>query len=378
MHIFQSILNPASDLQAALSDLAAHQPHLVLAYGAPAFFADAGLADALRAQLPEAIHAGCSGAAAIVGKSVDEDCCVLTAVRFDTASTSAASTELDSMPDSFDAGVRLGRQFAPDGLRAVLLFAPGLAINGSALIAGLASVLGPEVGISGGLASDGVDFARTWTLGPGGAQQRQVVGVGLYGTSLTLGYGSYGGWTPFGPARKVTRSEGNVLYELDGKRALDLYKLYLGPYAEELPGSGLLFPFEMLGAGHQPSGVFRTILGVNEESGSLTLAGDIDPDGYLRLMHATTDKLIDGAEVAARNANATRPGPTLALLVSCIGRRLVMGDRVDEEVEAVARIAGRGATLAGFYANGEIGAAASGHCAYLHNQTMTVTILGED
>ena len=178
-------------------------------------------------------------------------------------------------------------------------------------------------------------------------------------------------WTSAGLA-------GFICLGADGKRALDLYKLYLGPYAEELPGSGLLFPFEMLGSRHQPSGVFRTILGVNEDNGSLTLAGDIDPEGYLRLMHATTDKLIDGAEVAARNANVTRPGQTLALLVSCIGRRLVMGERVDEEVEAVARIAGRGATLTGFYANGEIGAAASGHCAYLHNQTMTVTMLGEN
>ncbi|MDP1153786.1 FIST C-terminal domain-containing protein, partial [Klebsiella pneumoniae] len=82
-----------------------------------------------------------------------------------------------------------------------------------------------------------------------------------------------------------TRSSHNVLYELDGEPALDIYKRYLGDHARELPGSGLLFPFAMLGDDDSESGLVRTILGVDEAQGSVTLAGDIDPQGYLRLMH---------------------------------------------------------------------------------------------
>ncbi len=205
--------------------------------------------------------------------------------------------------------------------------------------------------------------------------------MGLYGDNLRLGYGSFAGWVPFGPARKVTRCEDNVLYELDGERALDIYKRYLGEHAARLPASGLLFPFEMLGEGQETRGIFRTILGVDEKEGSLTLAGDIDPHGYLKLMHSNTERLIDGAETAARAAlgNAgDRHGKSLAVLVSCVGRKLVMGDRVDEEVEAVVELLGASTTVTGFYSNGEIaGADFLGEC-HLHNQTMTITWIAED
>ncbi len=51
-----------------------------------------------------------------------------------------------------------------------------------------------------------------------------LAAIGFYGDHLRVGYGSMGGWEPFGPVREITRAEGNVLYELDGRSALDLYK----------------------------------------------------------------------------------------------------------------------------------------------------------
>jgi hypothetical protein len=203
--------------------------------------------------------------------------------------------------------------------------------------------------------------------------------VGLYGDALAFSHGSFGGWSPFGPARKVTRSDNNVLFELDGEPALEVYKRYLGEHAKGLPASGLLFPFAMLGSDHNEVGLIRTILGVDEANGSLTLAGDIDTNGFLKLMHASTDALVDGAEAAAQAAklmqSTERPG--LALLVSCVGRKLVMGGRVDEEVEAVGDVFGRGATLAGFYSYGEISPFSRAVECKLHNQTMTITYIAE-
>lgn len=208
---------------------------------------------------------------------------------------------------------------------------------------------------------------------------RNVVGVGFYGEKIHIGHGSFGGWQPFGATRRVTRSTANVLYELDGAPALDIYKRYLGEYAKELPASGLLFPFAMLGEDHSESGLIRTILGVNEQDGSLTLAGDIVQDGYLRLMTASTDALVDGAESAAEAAQRifTKGKPCLALLVSCVGRKLVMGGRVDEEVEAVGDVFGQHATLTGFYSNGEISPYVKSSVCQLHNQTMTITRISD-
>jgi hypothetical protein len=123
----------------------------------------------------------------------------------------------------------------------------------------------------------------------------------------------------------------------------------------------------------------RTILGINDAEDSMTFAGDI-PDGSLaQLMRANFDRLIDGAAGAAQSSvGPLRNGsPELALLISCVGRKMVLGQRIEEEVEAVAEVVGPGAQLAGFYSYGEISPFTPTATCELHNQTMTVTTLSE-
>lgn len=242
---------------------------------------------------------GCSTAGEISMSGVMDNTLVVTAIALDKSRVVQRVTALQSMDDSYAAGGRLVADLPREGLRAILVFAQGVNINGSAMLAGMVEVIGREVQIAGGLAGDGGAFAQTWVLDDLGVRSNRLVCVGLYGDALTVSHGSFGGWSPFGPARKVTRSENNVLFELDGKPALSVYKSYLGEHAEGLPASGLLFPFAMLGSDHHELGLIRTILGVDEAAGSLTLAGDIEPDGYLKLMHSNTEALVDGAEAAA-------------------------------------------------------------------------------
>lgn len=353
-------------------------PDLVLVFGAPAYFTDSGCLPDLRAAFPAAQLIGCSTAGEIGNQGVADGSCVITAVRMEKTPLHAASTPLAGMDDSRAAGARIGSMLQAPGLGAVLVFGPGVNVNGSALVEGIASAVG-STPIVGGLAGDGGAFKRTFTLGNAGVDDATIVAMGFYGGSFLHGHGSFGGWEPFGPARKVTRCAGNVLYELDGRPALDIYKNYLGDYAANLPASGLLFPFAMLGEDHRALGLIRTILGVDEAAGSLTLAGDIDSEGYLKLMHAGTDGLVNGAEAAAEaTAKMQRiPGDSLAVLVSCVGRKLILGDRVDEEVEAVAQVLGPQTTLAGFYSYGEISPFQPDNACRLHNQTMTVTWIGE-
>ena len=384
MKTAQFYLASPSDLEQQLPALIQSAPDLVLVFGAVNFFEDVEFARKLSSALSVAqancALVGCSTAGEIACNQVYDQSCVLTSVQFADTQLTSATTEIGGMADSFAAGQRLGQQLPPDQLSAVLLLGTGVAINGSALVAGLQQSLPVGVTISGGLAADAGAFRQTWTLGPAGASDRHLVAVGFYGKCIKFSYGTFAGWETFGPARKVTRCDGNILYELDGTRALDVYKHYLGDYARDLPGSGLLFPFAMLNDRHEKHSVFRTILGVDESTGSLTLAGDIDPEGYLKLMHSSTDNLISGAETAAKTARQNHgpaPDESLAILVSCVGRKLVMGDRIDEEVEAVADVLGRGARVAGFYSNGEIAQGEfQGECR-LHNQTMTITWLSE-
>ena len=377
MQVAQTVLRQRADVPSALAPLYAMSPQLVLAFGSAKWLEL--LAADLDARCPQVARLGCTTAGEISGQGVSDDSCVVTALRFDAATVQTASTRLQGMEDSNAAGQRLANLLQLDGLRAVIVFGQGIHINGSALIAGMASVLGMDVLITGELAGDGAAFKETWVLDDSGVHNDHVACVGLYGTGLRVSHGSFGGWMPFGPARKVTRCADNVLFELDGESALEVYKRYLGDHAKDLPASGLLFPFAMLGRDHNEVGLIRTILAVDEASGSLTLAGDIDPAGYLRLMHASTDALVDGAEAAAQAAclALAKPGQGLALLVSCVGRKLVMGGRVEEEVEAVADVLSQGAVLTGFYSYGEISPFSGEVSCKLHNQTMTITHLVE-
>ncbi|MGH7149344.1 MAG: FIST signal transduction protein, partial [Planctomycetota bacterium] len=269
------------------------------------------------------------------------------------------------------------RLLRPD-LRGVFLLSDGLRVNGSELVRGANSVLPEPVPVTGGLAGDRVRFRRTWVLEGGEPQDGSLCGVGFYGERIEIGHGSKGGWDRFGPERLVTRSEGNVLFELDGRPALELYKAYLGERASGLPATALLFPLALRENATQGKSLVRTILAVDEGARSLTFAGDVPQGSLAQLMHANFDRLVDGAEGAAsmtrRRCESGRP--TLAIAISCVGRRLVLGERTEEELEAVGEALPPDARVVGFYSYGEISPFASGR-SDLHNQTMTLTTFQE-
>lgn len=353
-------------------------PQLVLIFGAPEQLRRPDLLDTITGAWPGADLFGCSTAGDISGTQVSDDSVVVTAVRFDHTSVRGACTRIDGPQDSLAAGESLARTLLGDGLVHVFVLSDGLHVNGSALVQGIASQLPPEVTVTGGLSGDGPRFQETLVLWNGAPEPRTIAAVGFYGSRLRIGYASLGGWDPFGPERLITRSEGNVLYELDGRSALDLYKTYLGPHARELPASGLLFPLSIrTEIGDTP--VVRTILSADENDQSMTFAGDLPIGSYARFMKANFDRLIDGAVGAARTSHEAvgTSSPDLALLVSCVGRKLVLGQRVEEEVEGVREVLGERTILAGFYSYGEISPFTPTARCELHNQTMTITTLAE-
>lgn len=378
MQIRQCVVKAQVLTPADVSPLLGFDAQLVLVFASLEAMRGLNL-DLLKQTLPGAQWVGCSTAGEISGEGVSDGTVTLTALHFDRPAFRVASDPINGMADSADVGTRLALKLASPDLRHVLVLGQGADINGSGLVEGLTRTLGPNVVVTGGLAGDGGRFTGAQVLGPQGVSGQDIVAIGFDGPSWRITHGSFGGWQRFGPIRTVTRCEGNVLYELDGERALDIYKRYLGDYASQLPASGLLFPWSVLGNDRDAIGITRTILGVNEANGSLVLAGDVPQGGHMQLMHASVDALVDAAESAASAAkSSSKPsGDTLALLISCIGRKLVMGARVDEEVEAVGQVMGCGTTLTGFYSNGEISPHHGSFDCKLHNQTMTITLVSE-
>lgn len=357
---------------------------LLLVFGGRAVKEDPRPIEELRQRFPNSFLFGCSSAGEIHAAGVADESLSVAVARFESATLRAATTRLSGPSDSHAAGRRIAAQLPAEGLRAVLVLSAGLNVNGAALVYGLSSDLPAGVALSGGLAADGSAFEHTWVLDNSGLHEDMVAAVGLYGPGLRISHGCAGGWTEFGPERTVTRSVDNLLYELDGQPALGLYKHYLGELATQLPSSALLFPLAMRISSASKEPVVRTILGVDEAGQSMTFAGDIPIGATVRLMRTSIDRLVTGAEDAARHAveahlqdkDATC-GESLALSVSCVGRRLVMGERTEEEIEAVLGQLPAQAVHAGFYSYGEIAPPHGGSAAQLHNQTLTMTLLSE-
>ncbi|HKR66385.1 MAG TPA: FIST N-terminal domain-containing protein [Thermoanaerobaculia bacterium] len=351
---------------------------LVLAFASTDACARTELFDDLAHAYPSAEILGCSTAGEILGTQVTDDTLVAAAVEFDGTTIQSARVGIDDPADSFAAGLRLARALPHEDLVHVLVFSEGLKVNGSELVKGLAAGLPRTVTVTGGLSGDGVRFANTYVVWKGRPERGSIVAAGLYGKSLRVGYASLGGWDSFGPERLITRSRDNVLYELDGRSALELYKQYLGDHAADLPASGLLFPLS-LRTSRDAMPVVRTILAVDENEQSMTFAGDVPTGAYARLMKANFDRLIDGAAGAAKvsyDAVGTK-SPHLALLISCVGRKMVLQQRIEEEVEGVRDVMGDRTVLAGFYSYGEISPFTPSARCELHNQTMTITTFSE-
>lgn len=352
---------------------------VVFVFGASRLGAESCAAlDALQRALPRAVFVGCSTAGEIHGVRVLDGSLVVAVARFSGANVEYAEAPIAPDGDSERAGEALARTLNRPGLRGVFVLSDGLKVNGSALATGMNRVLPAHVAVTGGLAGDGSRFERTWVLSRGEIRAGLVTAVGFYGDGARIGYGSKGGWDIFGVERLVTRASGNVLYELDGKPALALYKSYLGERAEGLPATGLLFPLSLRPTSSDEKRLVRTILAVDEATQSLTFAGDVPTGSRVRLMRANFDRLVEGAAqagVIAREHGACG-APALVIAVSCVGRRLALGERTEEEIEAVAEAFPSGTPQVGFYSYGELSPLVQGQCD-LHNQTMTLTTLAE-
>ena len=375
MKIFQNKFNTVEEISGITIDF---KPDVFFIFISPLFKNTEKFIEKLNQEFPDILSIGCSTAGEILGNEVLDNTIVLTAVKFEKTSLKLIDVDLeDNKMDSYTTGIKISDALKADDLRHIFVLSDGLEVNGAELVSGLHNDLDKSVSITGGLAGDGADFGKTFVIYNDQIASKKVVALGLYGADLKVGFASKGGWDSFGIERLVTKSDKNIIYELDGEPALDLYKSYLGDKAKDLPGSGLLFPLSMR-TKNEGIPVVRTILGVNEADKSLTFAGNIPEGSYVRLMKANVDRIISGAEESAITCRKSMEDKQqLAFLISCVGRRLVLKQLVEEEVEAVNEQLGEHIYSTGFYSYGEIAPFDKFSPCELHNQTMTITTLAE-
>ncbi len=380
------IVQESIDSKSTVKDLPGASPlvaaNLVLVFSSVKRFKEGKLQAALKNRYPTAQIIGCTTSGEISQNGVFDDSIQITAIQWQKVIQRVAQSKSSNMQDSFETAVNLAKQLKADTLRTVLVISDGLNVNGSELISGFQSVLG-DTPIIGGLAGDGGAFVKTLQLFNDTISDHMVIAVGLYGDALVTASGALGGWRPYGPPRKVTRSEKNVVYELDGKPALSLYQMYIGAaFSKDLPGSGLKFPLAIIEEGKRDVEKIRTLLAIDPKENSLTFAGNVEEGETVRLCQTNHDRLVEGAGGAANlvldglDANKTNQ-PGLALCVSCVGRKGVMAEQVEDEVKLVQQILGAQTNVTGFYSYGEIAPRPNTTDSVLHNQTMTIGYLSE-
>ncbi|MEN9336000.1 MAG: hypothetical protein RLZZ500_987 [Bacteroidota bacterium] len=353
------------------------QVQLVLVFGQRTLLEEVPSYTAICALYPNAFVVTCSSSGQISDRMNLESEIVVTAVQFEKTQLKSVVYDVLDGDSIQQLGEKVRQELAANDLKAILVLSEGTNVNGSELIQELEGQTHGKIPFFGGLAGDEFSFEKTIVGLNAEASPGKIVAVGFYGEAIEFGFASEGGWADFGPEREVTASDKNVLYKIGDRYALDLYKEYLGKYADELPGSALYFPLSMKET-PESEPVVRTILSIDETQKSMTFAGNIPVGAHVRLMRGNLDRLVDAAEAAASQIRKTLPNqPQLAFLVSCVGRRIVLAERVLEELEVIKNTLGKETVLFGFYSYGEISPNKHKLGCELHNQTMTIATLFE-
>ncbi len=331
----------------------------------------------IKSKFPNAKIILCSTAGEIYNNQVYDHTVSISVFYFERATLQTSKVSIENYQSSFDAGKNLIKNFSQKDLKLLFILSDGSKVNASELVKGINQFKDEDILVTGGLAGDGTNFKDTVVGLNEIPVSGNIVAIGFYGDCLQCTHGSISGWETFGLERIVTKSTKNVLYEIDSKNALDLYKTYLGKYSDELPSSALLFPLAIINSENEQP-IVRTILSIDEENKSMTFAGDIPEGCKVRFMKANFDRLIDAASDAANNCiEIYNNKPQFAFLISCVGRKIILGNRIDEEIEAVTDIFGENTTTTGFYSYGEISPLKTLKNCELHNQTMTITGIHE-
>ncbi|TLU52469.1 MAG: hypothetical protein FDX12_01710 [Chlorobium sp.] len=278
-------------------------------------------------------------------------------------------------------------EFDPDA--SLLVFPNGMGGDGLKVLDGLQSVLGKDFEITGGYLGDDERFESTYQYYNGSVFKDAIVGVMMVKKKgFKTGIGVRSGFTSIGNSFICTASDGNVVKEFEHSNALELYKDFLGEErSSRLPAVCLEYPFGIID--RNPSDNTQSLfqlrcgLSVDHKHGTISLAASIPEGSEVTLTTASRGDIINGAREAAEQAKKSLAGatPLAIIMFSCVGRKLVLGRRIQEEVDAVRECIGMDVPLIGFYTYGEIGPIDKDtkelSSVKFHNETVVLWVLGK-
>ncbi|MEQ9308581.1 MAG: FIST N-terminal domain-containing protein [Balneolaceae bacterium] len=331
--------------------------------------------DEIRKIYPGVPIVSCSTSGEIYEAEVLDNSITGVAIQLEKTSFEIEKVNVKDFSNSHEAGVKLANKLSSKNLKHLFILSDGWIVSGPELIEGLYSKIDKEVSISGGMAGDGANFSKTVVGLDTDIKSGNICAIALYGDHIQIGFGSHGGWDEIGSEMEITRANGRVVYELDHKPALDLYKSHLGNDVLGLPGTALLYPVS-ISYGKQSEVFVRTVHNIDEKSKSIILGAEINEGETLSFMRAEFDDPFEGVVNASLSALENVSEPQLAIIISCIGRKLLFGQSIQTEIDIIKEGLGNSPTLIGFYSYGEI-CPTKKTFAQLNHQMITITTLSE-
>jgi hypothetical protein len=330
----------------------------------------------------EISSSGFSTGSVVVMALSNEDLEFVTGIGYDMSSDEAAC----SVAMAND----ILKKAAFDPNASLLVFPNGMGGDGLKVLEGLQLVLGKDFEITGGYLGDDERFECTYQYYNGVVYKDTIVGLMVMKKKgFRTGVGVRSGFTSIGNSFICTSSEGNVVKEFEHTKALEMYKDFLGEErASRLPAVCLEYPFGIVDRNpvDNTESLFqlRCGLSVDHEKGTISLAASIPEGSEVTLTTASRGDIINGAREAAAQAKKALAGatPMAIIMFSCVGRKLVLGRRVQEEVDAVLECIGPDVPLIGFYTYGEIGPIDQTRkelsSVKFHNETVVLWVLGKE
>ncbi len=249
--------------------------------------------------------------------------------------------------------------------------ADGTTTSGESILTGLNLALGHQVPVVGGTAGDQFRFQTTYQF-CGTEIFTDALPVLIFSGDLHISFGTGCGWQPIGQKSVVTRAEGTVLYEIDGKPAIEFYQRYLGdrhPTAEN--------PLAVY-TGESDRYYMRVPNTYNPETGGINFLGNIPEHATVQVTEISRDQVVEAAETSFKTALERYPGtePEAVLLFSCCCRRWLLGTRAKDEYQLVKNALPRPIPICGFYTYGEFAPLEAHGQNYYHQETFITLLLG--
>lgn len=271
-----------------------------------------------------------------------------------------------------------------------VIFSDGLMDEGSNLIYGLQERLGKSFPLVGASASDNMRFLKTYLYFNEELLTDSAVGI-LWGGKLNFGLGIQHGWKPLGKPRIITKSEGNIIHEIDGEPGVKIYEEYLARDLAELQKEirriSILYPIGIYLPGEQEY-LLRNILSI-ENNGSLRLQGNAIEGSTIRLMIGTKESCLNATRQALNEAKKILFAPIVDITKSeiknfvfvfdSVSRYMLLRKEANQELEIIKEGFSKETPIIGCYTYGEqapLKAISYQGQAYFHNQTIAMLNIG--